>query len=74
MVEPRRHHRVNEVVHHIAAVVRGRGHSEQLLAARDRRVVDRLDVDAVLVHQVVGEFRHEYRVADLVGEQVEWSA
>ena len=48
-------HGLHEDVHHLLGVVRGRSHSEQLLAARHCRVVDSLDVDAVLGHDVVGK-------------------
>lgn len=43
----------NKITHHLRGVVRCRGNSEQLLSTGNRRVVDGLDIDAVLAHQLV---------------------
>ena len=48
--KPDREHGIDQVVHHVLRVVRGGGHTQQLLSARHCRVVDGLDVDGVLVH------------------------
>lgn len=42
-----------KITHHLRGVVRCRGDSEQLLSTGNRRVVDGLDIDAVLAHQLV---------------------
>ena len=55
----------HQPVHHGDVVVRRRRDAQQLLAARHCRVVDRLQVDAVRRHQLVGQLHHQLRVPDL---------
>jgi len=43
----------HQPVHHGDAVMRCRSNAQKLLATRNRRVVDRLQVDTVLGHQLV---------------------
>ena len=54
VVEPNRQRGVDQLVHHGATVMRRGRDAQQLLSARDRRIVDRLKVDAVSRHQLVG--------------------
>ena len=61
--------RVDEVVHHVSGVVGRRGNAQQLLASRHRRVVDRLDVDAVDVEELVGDLLRQLRVSHLRGHR-----
>jgi len=63
--EPGGHHGVDEVVHHVAAVVWGGGDAQEFLAPRHGREVDGLDVDAVFVHQGVGQLHHQHRISNL---------
>ena len=65
VVEPHGEHGVDEADHHGLGVVRGGRDAQQLLPARHRRVVDRLHVDAVLLHQVVRQLRARLGVPDL---------
>ena len=50
VVQPDIEHGVDKVLHHVSGVVWCRGDTEKLLSAGDRRVVDGLYVDAVLLH------------------------
>jgi len=56
---------VDEVVHHVSGVVRRGRKAQQLLAARHRRVVDRLQVDIVLRHQIIRKLHDQLWIADL---------
>ena len=65
IVEPDRQSGVDELVHHVLSMVRGRRHAQQLLAPGNRRVVDRLNVDPVLAHQIVGQLSAHFRISNL---------
>lgn len=56
---------VHKEVHHLRSVVRSGSEAQQFLAARHRRVIDRLEVDAVLGHQIVRQFDNHNRITDL---------
>ena len=53
------------MVHHDDRVMRGRSQTKKFFASRHSRVVDRLNVDAVLRHQIIGQFYNQLRVTDL---------
>lgn len=56
---------LDEIVHHFGGVV-GRGRDPQpFLAQRHCRVVDGLDVNIVLGHQLIAQFRGKSGVSDL---------
>ena len=65
VVDPDAPSGVDEAVDHVDGVVRGRRDAQQLVTTRHRRVVDRLQVDAVLGHQLIGQLHHQLRIADL---------
>lgn len=56
---------VHKEVHHLRSVVRSGSEAQQFLAARHRRVIDRLEVDAVLGHQIVRQFDDHNRITNL---------
>ena len=68
VIDPDREGGVDEVVHHVAGVVRRGRDAKQLLTARHRRVVDGLHVDAVLLKQILRQRLHQRRVANLHSE------
>ena len=66
--EPHVKDRVDEAVHHPLTVVGRRGDAQALRALGHSRVVDGLDVDAVLHQQVIGEFSAELCFTHLEGK------
>lgn len=56
---------VDEEVHQLRSVVGGRCKAQKFLAARHSRVVDRLEIDAVFRHQIVGQFDNHHRITNL---------
>ena len=55
---------LNKVITKLLGVSRGRGDTQALLAAGDGRVVDGLDVDAVLLEQLVGSLLGDLGITD----------
>lgn len=58
VVQPHLLRRVDEVLHHFDGVVWSRSDAQQLLSTRHRRVVDWLQVYAVLQHQFVCQLHY----------------
>ena len=71
-IQPRGLEILDELVHHLLGVVRSGSDPELLLSAGHGRVVDGLDVVAVLLEQDVGERGAEDGVADVDRDDVRW--
>jgi len=56
---------VNKVVHHGGRVVRGRGDTQAFLTEGHGRVIDGLDVDVVVAHEVVTQFGGQCCITNL---------